>query len=196
MSGAPGMPYTWTPEYGARLGVLRRDDPYGPVRWFDIDLCYVFHTLNAHEEADGSRLVLHEDRRPSLGDGVDVSAGTTSSSSTPTTSPVRPSPPFTCPAGSPPVSTATGSPTPEPYARRPFPPPGNEGGVRMASAVLAGLTSAGPSSGDGRRPRGTVRDTRTPAEAHGGDGSSGVSVWPSTSRSCAREVMPSLGKSR
>ena len=30
--GAPGMPYSWTPDYGARLGVLRRDDPFGPVR--------------------------------------------------------------------------------------------------------------------------------------------------------------------
>jgi carotenoid cleavage dioxygenase len=30
-----GMPYAWTPDYGARLGVLRRDDPYGEVRWFD-----------------------------------------------------------------------------------------------------------------------------------------------------------------
>jgi carotenoid cleavage dioxygenase len=72
MSGAPGMPYTWTPEYGARLGVLRRDDPFATVRWFEIETCYVFHTLNAHEEADGKRLVLHVVRYDSLGDGVEV----------------------------------------------------------------------------------------------------------------------------
>lgn len=65
-----GMPYVWSPQNGARLGVLRRDDPFGPVRWFDIEPCYVFHTLNAHEGADGTRLVLHVSRYPSLGDGV------------------------------------------------------------------------------------------------------------------------------
>ena len=69
---APGMPYTWTPDYGARLGVLRRDDPYGAVRWFEIQPCYVFHTLGAHEEAAGQRLVLHVIRWDRLGDGVDV----------------------------------------------------------------------------------------------------------------------------
>ena len=69
---APGMPYTWTPDHGARLGVLRRDDPHGAVRWFEIQPCYVFHTLGAHEEAAGQRLVLHVIRWDRLGDGVDV----------------------------------------------------------------------------------------------------------------------------
>ncbi|MFF3560917.1 carotenoid oxygenase family protein [Streptomyces sp. NPDC002574] len=71
-----GMPYAWCDTYGARLGVLRRDDPYGAVRWFDIDPCYVFHTLNAYEEAaaDGTRLVLLGMRYPSLGDGVAVTS--------------------------------------------------------------------------------------------------------------------------
>lgn len=58
--------------YGARLGVLRRDDPHGDIRWFDIDPCYVFHTLNSHEENDGQRLVLLGMRYPSLRDGVTV----------------------------------------------------------------------------------------------------------------------------
>jgi carotenoid cleavage dioxygenase-like enzyme len=71
-SGAQGMPFTWTPEYGARLGVLRRDDPSGPVHWFEIGTCFVFHTLNAHEEAGGQRIVLHVIRYDSLGDGVDL----------------------------------------------------------------------------------------------------------------------------
>ncbi len=75
--GEPGMPYTWTPDYGARLGVLRRDDPFGQVRWFEIGPCYVFHTLNAHEEADGQRLVLHAMRYDSLGDGVEVTGPAT-----------------------------------------------------------------------------------------------------------------------
>jgi carotenoid cleavage dioxygenase-like enzyme len=51
------MPYRWDDAYGARLGVLRRDDPYGPVRWFTVDPCYVFHPLNAHD--DGDRIVVH-----------------------------------------------------------------------------------------------------------------------------------------
>ena len=55
VSGA-GMPYRWSDDYGARLGVLRRDDPFGEVRWFDIDPCYVFHVANAHD--DGDRIVL------------------------------------------------------------------------------------------------------------------------------------------
>lgn len=76
-SGAQGMPYTWTPDYGARLGVLRRDDPSGPVRWFEIGTCFVFHTLNAYEEAGGQRIVLHVIRYDSLGDGVGITGQAT-----------------------------------------------------------------------------------------------------------------------
>ncbi|MGB3230520.1 MAG: carotenoid oxygenase family protein [Mycobacterium sp.] len=51
-SGSGDMPYRWDDEYGARLGLLRRDDPYGEVRWFEIDPCYVFHVANAYERGD------------------------------------------------------------------------------------------------------------------------------------------------
>ncbi|MGW1889191.1 carotenoid oxygenase family protein [Streptomyces sp. NPDC002004] len=60
-----GMPYGFDPDHGARLGLLRRDDPHGAVRWFDIAPCYVFHTLNAHEDPSG-RIVLHVVRYPHL----------------------------------------------------------------------------------------------------------------------------------
>ena len=50
------MPFGWAPDYGARIGLLRRDDPTGDVRWFDIDPCYVFHTVNAYE--DDGRVVV------------------------------------------------------------------------------------------------------------------------------------------
>jgi carotenoid cleavage dioxygenase len=63
-----GMPFLWKPDQGARLGVLRRDDPYGPVRWFEIEPCYVFHGLNAQD--DGDRLILHVIRYDSLENGV------------------------------------------------------------------------------------------------------------------------------
>ncbi|MFE7660339.1 carotenoid oxygenase family protein [Streptomyces celluloflavus] len=65
----PGMPYGWEPEYGARLGVLRRDDPYGEVRWLPIDPCYVFHALNAHDDGD-QRIVLYVSRYAEYSDNV------------------------------------------------------------------------------------------------------------------------------
>jgi carotenoid cleavage dioxygenase-like enzyme len=40
------------------------------VRWFDIAPCYVFHTLNAHQ--DGERLILHAIRYDRLGDDVEI----------------------------------------------------------------------------------------------------------------------------
>jgi carotenoid cleavage dioxygenase-like enzyme len=58
------MPYRWDDSYGARLGVLRRDDPYGAIRWFEIDPCYVFHVANAYEAADS--IVLQAVRYPEL----------------------------------------------------------------------------------------------------------------------------------
>ena len=50
--GRRDMPYRWDDNYGARLGVLRRDDPFGEVRWFDIDPCYVFHVANAYDDGE------------------------------------------------------------------------------------------------------------------------------------------------
>ena len=72
-SGEGEMPYHWDDGYGARLGVLRRDDPFGEVRWFEIDPCYVFHVANAHDSADG--IVLQAVRYPELwrdGGGFDA----------------------------------------------------------------------------------------------------------------------------
>ncbi len=62
------LPYRWSDDYGARLGVLRRDDPYGPIRWFEIDPCYVFHVLNAFDKTtdDGKLIVLQAARYPEL----------------------------------------------------------------------------------------------------------------------------------
>ncbi|BBX19902.1 carotenoid oxygenase family protein [Mycolicibacterium duvalii] len=59
------MPFVWDDDYGARFGLLRRDDPFGQVRWVDIDPCYVFHVANAHETSSGS-LVLQAVRYPEL----------------------------------------------------------------------------------------------------------------------------------
>jgi carotenoid cleavage dioxygenase-like enzyme len=62
------LPYRWDDHYGARLGVLRRDDPYGPVRWLDVDPCYVFHVANAYDvrSAGGNSIVLEVVRYPEM----------------------------------------------------------------------------------------------------------------------------------
>ncbi len=64
MSSSGDMPYRWDDSYGARLGVLRRDDPYGQVRWFEIDPCYVFHVANAYD--DGGSIIIQAVRYPEL----------------------------------------------------------------------------------------------------------------------------------
>ncbi|MDT7765613.1 MAG: hypothetical protein QOC63_5033 [Mycobacterium sp.] len=68
INGQGDMPYRWSDEYGARFGVMRRDDPFGPVRWFDIDPCYVFHVANAFEtaSASGTSIVVQAVRYPEL----------------------------------------------------------------------------------------------------------------------------------
>jgi carotenoid cleavage dioxygenase-like enzyme len=64
LKGDGDMPYRWDDDYGARLGVLRRDDPFGQVRWFEIDPCYVFHVANAFDS--GNSIVLQAVRYPEL----------------------------------------------------------------------------------------------------------------------------------
>ncbi|MDQ2638747.1 MAG: carotenoid oxygenase family protein [Actinomycetota bacterium] len=68
MKAESDMPYRWDDNYGARFGVLRRDDPFGEVRWFDIDPCYVFHVANAYDTAgpDGDHIELQAVRYPEL----------------------------------------------------------------------------------------------------------------------------------
>jgi carotenoid cleavage dioxygenase-like enzyme len=73
LKGESDMPYRWDDNYGARLGVMRRDDPFGPVRWFEIDPCYVFHVANAYDS--GNSVVLQAVRYPELwrdGGGFDA----------------------------------------------------------------------------------------------------------------------------
>ena len=62
------LPYRWDDQHQARLGVLRRDDPYGRLRWFDIDPCFVFHVANAYDvtSASGDSIVLEVLRYPEM----------------------------------------------------------------------------------------------------------------------------------
>ena len=58
------MPFRWDDNYGARLGIFRRDDPYGAVRWFDVDPGFAYHVANAYD--DGDKVVVQVVRYPEL----------------------------------------------------------------------------------------------------------------------------------
>lgn len=46
------MPFRWSDAYPARIGVMPRTGTGADVRWFEVDPCYVFHTVNAYDDAD------------------------------------------------------------------------------------------------------------------------------------------------
>ena len=48
----PGVPVTYDESYGARLGVMPREGNNDDVRWFEIDPCYIYHTMNAYESGE------------------------------------------------------------------------------------------------------------------------------------------------
>ena len=50
------MPIHWSDSYPARLGVMPRIGNDADVTWYDIDPCYVFHSMNAYE--DGNSIVI------------------------------------------------------------------------------------------------------------------------------------------
>jgi len=46
------MPFHWSDDYPARMGLLPRNGTNADVKWFEIDPCYVFHNLNAYDDGD------------------------------------------------------------------------------------------------------------------------------------------------
>lgn len=60
-------PFTWQPDYGARLGVMPLGGDTADIRWVEIEPCYVFHEVNAHR--DGDEVVLDVCRHDRLFDG-------------------------------------------------------------------------------------------------------------------------------
>ena len=64
LAQAGTMPYRWSDDYGARLGIMPRGGTSAGVRWFEIEPCYVFHPLNAFEEA--GHLIVDVVRYPEL----------------------------------------------------------------------------------------------------------------------------------
>ena len=53
VSGHP-FPYRWKQSHAARLGLLPREGEAKDVIWCPLDPCYVFHAVNAYDEANGS----------------------------------------------------------------------------------------------------------------------------------------------
>jgi carotenoid cleavage dioxygenase-like enzyme len=57
------FPFVWDPSNGARLGVMPRTGGNADVIWFEIEPCFVFHAVNAFDDAQGN-VVLEVCRSP------------------------------------------------------------------------------------------------------------------------------------
>jgi carotenoid cleavage dioxygenase len=61
------LPFSWAPKNGARIGVMPRDGGDAEVIWFDIDLCFIFHTFNAFNDPnDPNKIILDAIRYPEV----------------------------------------------------------------------------------------------------------------------------------
>jgi carotenoid cleavage dioxygenase len=58
------MPYRWSDDYGARVGIMPRGGKSADVRWFEVEPCYVFHPFNAF--AEGATITVDVARYPHL----------------------------------------------------------------------------------------------------------------------------------
>jgi carotenoid cleavage oxygenase len=58
------FPFSWKPEYGARVGVMPRGGGNEDVVWSEVETCYVFHPLNAYD--DGDRVVVDVARHATM----------------------------------------------------------------------------------------------------------------------------------
>ncbi len=67
-----GVPFGWSPESGARLGVMPRTGTNADVTWHEVDPCYVFHPLNAYEEGDRIELVVCRQKQAMAGGFDDI----------------------------------------------------------------------------------------------------------------------------
>lgn len=59
-----GMPFTWQPSYGSRIGIMPLGGPTSDIRWVEIDNCYVFHGTNAY--AAGDNVIIDVNRLPTM----------------------------------------------------------------------------------------------------------------------------------
>ncbi|MEA1675946.1 carotenoid oxygenase family protein [Nitrospirillum sp. BR 11163] len=57
------FPYRWNDAHKPRIGLLPREGEAKDIVWIPVDPCFVFHTVNAYDRADGSLvidLVVHD----------------------------------------------------------------------------------------------------------------------------------------
>ncbi len=47
-----GLPFLWDDAAPCRFGVMPRNGGDADVRWFDVNPCFIFHTMNAFEQGD------------------------------------------------------------------------------------------------------------------------------------------------
>ncbi len=73
------LPFRWSPEAGARVGVMARNASGDRIRWTTMDPSYVFHVLNAFD--DGERAVIDVVRYDSV---FDTAPGEAVTHATPT----------------------------------------------------------------------------------------------------------------
>ena len=52
VSAGRKLPYTWNPAHQPRVGLLPRAGQPDSIRWFEVEPCWVFHTLNAYDNRD------------------------------------------------------------------------------------------------------------------------------------------------
>jgi len=61
------FPFSWNDDHQARIGLLNRKSDNVEIKWFNIDPCYFFHTVNAYEDQQGN-VVVHAMRYQRLFD--------------------------------------------------------------------------------------------------------------------------------
>src|SRR4029453_17398648 len=60
------LAYRWNPDHPPRGGLAALDGAAGEVAWVEAPSYFVFHTLNADEEADPGRVVVDVVRHPRM----------------------------------------------------------------------------------------------------------------------------------
>lgn len=48
------LPYQWNPKRQARIGILPFGGQVADIRWYEIDSCFIFHTVNAYDLDSGN----------------------------------------------------------------------------------------------------------------------------------------------
>ena len=51
------FPFAWNDDYAPRVGLLPRDGDASDIIWCEVGQCYVFHPMNAYEDAEGRVVV-------------------------------------------------------------------------------------------------------------------------------------------